>query len=38
MEIVKIKGETSPKEMSFPEWTADELALWTGKVRGGQGR
>ncbi len=25
-------------EMSVPEWTADELALWTGKVRGGQGR
>ena len=31
MEIVKIKGETKPKQMVFPEWTADELALWLEK-------
>ena len=31
MEIVKIKGETAPKQMVFPEWTADELVLWAEK-------
>ena len=31
MEIVKIKGETTPKQMTFPEWTADELTLWLEK-------
>ena len=31
MEIVKIRGSTVPKKMAFPEWTADELALWMPK-------
>ena len=31
MEIMKIKGETKPKALTFPEWSADELALWTEK-------
>ena len=31
MEIVKIKGDTKPKQIVFPEWTADELALWLEK-------
>jgi len=32
MEIVKIKGsDTTPKNIVFPEWTADQLALWTEK-------
>jgi FKBP-type peptidyl-prolyl cis-trans isomerase FklB len=31
MEIVKIKGATTAKKMVFPEWTADELALWLEK-------
>jgi len=31
MEIVKIKGPTTPKAMVFPDWTADELALWLDK-------
>ena len=32
MEIVKIDGKgTKPKEMVYPEWTADELALWLDK-------
>jgi len=30
MEIVKIKGETVPKT-NYPEWTAEELALWLDK-------
>lgn len=29
MEIVKIKGETVPKQIEFPEWTPEQLALWT---------
>merc|ERR1712194_663021 len=29
MEIVKIKGETVPKQIVFPEWTPEQLALWT---------
>ena len=28
---MKIKGATTAKVVSFPEWTADELALWTDK-------
>ena len=31
MEIMKIKGETKAKAITFPEWAADELALWTEK-------
>ena len=31
MEIVKIKGETVPKKVTFPEWTAEQLALWLDK-------
>jgi len=31
MEIVKIKGDKKPKAMTFPEWTAEELELWTAK-------
>ena len=31
MEIVKIKGETKPKQMAFPTWTAEELTLWLPK-------
>eukprot|EP00931_Biecheleriopsis_adriatica_P108712 TRINITY_DN8303_c0_g1_i1.p1 TRINITY_DN8303_c0_g1~~TRINITY_DN8303_c0_g1_i1.p1 ORF type:complete len:346 (-),score=99.92 TRINITY_DN8303_c0_g1_i1:59-1066(-) len=31
MEIVKIKGETVPKQINFPEWTPEQLALWTEK-------
>ena len=31
MEIVKIKGETKPKQMTFPTWTPEELALWLEK-------
>jgi len=31
MEIVKIKGETVPRKAPYPEWTADELALWLDK-------
>jgi len=31
MEIVKIKGEKVPKQMVFPEWTAEELELWLEK-------
>ena len=31
MEIIKIKGATNPKNVVFPEWGADELALWTEK-------
>lgn len=34
MEIVKIKGETKPKAIVFPEWTEEELALWTDKDEG----
>ena len=31
MEIVKINGPTTPKQMTFPEWTAEDLALWLPK-------
>jgi hypothetical protein len=31
MEIVKIRGSTVPKKMTFPQWTAEELALWLVK-------
>jgi len=31
MEIVKIKGETVPADVTFPEWTPEHLALWTEK-------
>jgi len=31
MEVVKIKGKTVPKVIDFPEWTADQLPLWTPK-------
>eukprot|EP00440_Ansanella_granifera_P047039 gb/GFBE01050941.1/.p1 GENE.gb/GFBE01050941.1/~~gb/GFBE01050941.1/.p1 ORF type:complete len:341 (+),score=127.52 gb/GFBE01050941.1/:1-1023(+) len=31
MEIMKIKGDTVPKKIEFPEWTAEQLALWTEK-------
>ena len=35
MEIVKIKGETKPKQMVFPEWSESELALWLEKDEAG---
>merc|ERR550514_713137 len=31
MEIVKIKGETTPKDITFPEWTPEQLKLWLDK-------
>merc|ERR1712217_820205 len=31
MEIIKIKGETVPAKIEFPEWTAEQLALWEEK-------
>jgi FKBP-type peptidyl-prolyl cis-trans isomerase FklB len=31
MEICKIKGETVPKEVVFPEWTEEDLKLWEEK-------
>jgi len=31
MEICKIKGDTKAKNMVFPEWTAEQEALWTEK-------
>ena len=31
MEIVRIKGETTAKKMTFPEWTAEDLELWLEK-------
>uniref|UniRef100_A0A7S3FA55 peptidylprolyl isomerase n=1 Tax=Haptolina ericina TaxID=156174 RepID=A0A7S3FA55_9EUKA len=31
MEIIKIKGDKVAKQMVFPTWTADELALWLDK-------
>jgi len=31
MEIVKIKGESVPKQIDFPEWTPEQLALWSEK-------
>ncbi len=31
MEIVKIKGATVPKQITFPEWTAEQEALWLEK-------
>lgn len=31
MEIIKIRGSTVPKKMTYPQWTAEELALWTEK-------
>ena len=30
-EIVKIKGETKPKAIVFPEWTPEQLSLWLEK-------
>merc|ERR1712159_627362 len=29
MEILKIKGKKKAKSIVFPEWTAEQLALWT---------
>jgi len=31
MEIVKIKGDSVPKQIDFPEWNAEQLALWEPK-------
>merc|ERR1712151_1133691 len=31
MEIVKIKGDTVPAKIEFPEWTEEQLSLWTEK-------
>jgi len=31
MEIVKIKGESVPKQIDFPEWNEEQLALWEPK-------
>eukprot|EP00401_Gymnodinium_catenatum_P076728 CAMPEP_0117536112 /NCGR_PEP_ID=MMETSP0784-20121206/41283_1 /TAXON_ID=39447 /ORGANISM="" /LENGTH=332 /DNA_ID=CAMNT_0005332661 /DNA_START=72 /DNA_END=1070 /DNA_ORIENTATION=- len=31
MEIIKINGPTTPKKVEFPEWTQEQLALWTAK-------
>jgi len=31
MEIIKIKGDTTPKQITFPVWTEEELALWLPK-------
>lgn len=31
MEIMKIKGDTVPKQIDFPEWTPEQLELWTEK-------
>merc|ERR1711988_1490335 len=31
MEICKIKGPTTPKKIEFPEWTEEQLKLWTEK-------
>eukprot|EP00408_Alexandrium_pacificum_P043121 CAMPEP_0171239324 /NCGR_PEP_ID=MMETSP0790-20130122/43919_1 /TAXON_ID=2925 /ORGANISM="Alexandrium catenella, Strain OF101" /LENGTH=50 /DNA_ID=CAMNT_0011705695 /DNA_START=16 /DNA_END=164 /DNA_ORIENTATION=+ len=31
MEIIKIKGPTVPSVIDFPEWTAEQLALWEEK-------
>jgi FKBP-type peptidyl-prolyl cis-trans isomerase FklB len=31
MEIMKIKGATVPAQIVFPEWTPEQLALWTEK-------
>jgi FKBP-type peptidyl-prolyl cis-trans isomerase FklB len=31
MEIVKIKGDTVPKQVEFPEWTEEQLKLWEEK-------
>eukprot|EP00929_Paragymnodinium_shiwhaense_P115736 TRINITY_DN847_c1_g1_i1.p1 TRINITY_DN847_c1_g1~~TRINITY_DN847_c1_g1_i1.p1 ORF type:complete len:332 (-),score=107.76 TRINITY_DN847_c1_g1_i1:85-1080(-) len=31
MEIIKIKGATTAKKMEFPEWTEEQLKLWTEK-------
>jgi len=31
MEIMKIKGATKPAEITFPEWTDDQLKLWEEK-------
>lgn len=31
MEICKIKGETKPKSIVFPEWSEAQLALWLDK-------
>ena len=31
MEIVKIKGDSVPRKAPYPEWSAEELALWLEK-------
>lgn len=31
MEIVKIKGDTVPRDIGSPEWTPEQLALWEEK-------
>eukprot|EP00408_Alexandrium_pacificum_P047067 CAMPEP_0171238508 /NCGR_PEP_ID=MMETSP0790-20130122/43508_1 /TAXON_ID=2925 /ORGANISM="Alexandrium catenella, Strain OF101" /LENGTH=88 /DNA_ID=CAMNT_0011704873 /DNA_START=9 /DNA_END=275 /DNA_ORIENTATION=+ len=31
MEIIKIKGPAVPSVIDFPEWTAEQLALWEEK-------
>merc|ERR1712226_1687220 len=31
MEIVKIKGDTVPAKIEFPEWTPEQLKLWEEK-------
>merc|ERR1712151_352084 len=31
MEIVKIKGDTKPANIVFPDWSAEQLALWEEK-------
>merc|ERR1719491_1559667 len=31
MEICKINGATKPKQIEFPEWTEEQLALWQPK-------
>eukprot|EP00421_Protoceratium_reticulatum_P071445 CAMPEP_0168408094 /NCGR_PEP_ID=MMETSP0228-20121227/26496_1 /TAXON_ID=133427 /ORGANISM="Protoceratium reticulatum, Strain CCCM 535 (=CCMP 1889)" /LENGTH=340 /DNA_ID=CAMNT_0008421775 /DNA_START=77 /DNA_END=1099 /DNA_ORIENTATION=+ len=31
MEIIKIKGDTVPKTIEFPEWTEEQLKLWLEK-------
>merc|ERR1712216_187143 len=31
MEIIKIKGETVPAKIEFPEWTEEQLKLWEEK-------
>merc|ERR1712139_93634 len=31
MEIMKVKGASVPKQIDFPEWTKEQLALWEEK-------